>query len=87
VYVEGEYGIRIENEIIVESDYENEYGAWLKFRTLTCAPIDLEAVDITLLSEKEKSTLNDYHKWVREKLSVRFEGEIKQWLIEVTREV
>jgi Xaa-Pro aminopeptidase len=87
VYVEGGYGIRIENEIIVESDYENEYGAWLKFRTLTCAPIDLEAVDVTLLSEKEKQTLNAYHKWVREKLSPRFEGETREWLLEATREV
>jgi Xaa-Pro aminopeptidase len=42
---------------------------------------------VTLLSEKEKQTLNAYHKWVREKLSPRFEGETREWLLEATREI
>ncbi len=89
VYIEGEYGIRIENEIIVESDYENEYGTWLKFRTLTCAPIDLEAVDASLLSDRERGTLNDYHRWVRAMLTPYFKdrADITEWLNNATREI
>ena len=87
VYVEGGYGIRIENEIIAEKDYENEYGTWLKFRTLTCAPIDLDAVDASILDEKEKEALNEYHAWVREKLTPYFDGEMLEWLIDATRNI
>ena len=87
VYIEGEYGIRIENEIIAEKDYENEYGTWLKFRTLTCAPIDLDAVDVSILDDREKAALNEYHAWVRQKLTPYFEGEKLDWLIQATRNV
>lgn len=87
VYIEDAYGIRTENEIVVEKDYENEYGTWLRFRTLTCAPIDLDAVDVTLLSENERAWLNEYHEWVRQKLTPYFEGNELEWLEKATRAV
>ncbi len=64
VYVEGQFGIRIENEIIVVKDTSNEYGSWLKFDMLTAVPIDLELVDKDYLNDKDIKQLNEYHKWV-----------------------
>ena len=69
VYVDGKYGIRIENEIVCVRDYENEYGTFLKFKMLTCAPIDLEAVDVSYLNEKDIERINNYHSWLYEQLS------------------
>ena len=56
-------------------DYENEYGTFLKFKMLTCAPIDLEAVDVSYLNEKDIERINDYHSWVYEQLSPYMCGE------------
>ena len=75
VYVDGKYGIRIENEIVCVRDYENEYGTFLKFKMLTCAPIDLEAVDVSYLNEKDIERINNYHSWVYEQLSPYMCGE------------
>lgn len=87
VYVEGKYGIRIENEIIVEKDYDNEYGTWLKFATLTLVPVELDAVNVSLLQDEERNALNSYHSMVRDKLSPYFTGEELVWLNEATRNI
>lgn len=87
VYIEGRYGIRIENEIIAVKKHENEYGTWLGFETLTCAPIDMEAVDLKLLDDKERQALNGYHAWVRKMLSPYFEGDMLIWLEQVTKAI
>ena len=50
MYADGRFGIRIENEIIVTEDKENEYGRWLKFEMLTMVPVDLDLVDVQYLS-------------------------------------
>lgn len=52
VYIEGAYGIRIENEIECVGDGENEYGTFLKFEPLTFVPIDLDLVDTAWLEKK-----------------------------------
>ena len=87
VYVEGEFGIRIENEIIVVKDKENEYGSWLKFNMLTAVPVDLELVDKTYLNDKDIAQLNEYHKWVYETLSPYMKGQELELLKQSTREI
>lgn len=69
VYIDGRYGIRIENEIVCVRDYENEYGTFLKFDTLTYVPIDIEAIDTDYLDDNDIYLLNQYHKNVYENLS------------------
>ena len=39
VYADGRFRNKIENEIIVTEDKENEYGRWLKFEMLTMVPV------------------------------------------------
>ncbi len=69
VYIDGKYGIRIENEILCVRDYENEYGTFLKFETLTYVPIDIELIDVKYLDDRDIILLNNYHKRVYENLS------------------
>jgi len=85
VYKEGKHGIRIENLVVVQEDEKTEHGGqFMKFETLTLCPIDLEAIDVALLTNDEKSWLNDYHKTVFEKLSTYVLGEELEYLKQAT---
>lgn len=87
VYLEGEYGIRTENELVCYKAEKNEYGQFMKFETITYAPIDLDAIDPELLTKREKQLLNDYHHMVYEKLSPYLTEEEQKWLQVYTRAV
>jgi Xaa-Pro aminopeptidase len=88
VYKAEKHGIRTENLVVVQEDEKTEYGGqFMKFETLTICPIDLEAVDISLLTPQEKAWLNSYHKTVFEKLSPYLEGEELEFLKTSTREI
>lgn len=87
IYLEGEFGIRIENELLCVEDMKNEYGQWMKFEPLTLCPIDLDGVDVSMLSESEKTALNKYHLFVRETLRPYLTEEENQWLIKYTKEI
>lgn len=45
IYLEGKYGIRLENELLCVEGPKNEYGQFLEFEILTLIPWDLDAVD------------------------------------------
>lgn len=87
VYIFGEHGIRIENIMEVVKDRVNEDGTFLKFNVLTMAPIEVEALDFSILTEVEIHQLNDYHKKVYENISPFLEEEERRWLKEVTRPI
>ena len=82
-YKAGEYGIRIENLLLVEprviagGDPER---AMLGFETLTLAPIEREMIDPALLTADELSWLNAYHARVTETLGPALDGEDRAWL-------
>ncbi len=86
-YLENEYGIRIENELLCKKDIKNEYGQFMAFETLTCAPIDIDGVDTSIMTDEQKKALNGYHQWVFEKLSPYFEGEDLEKLKYYTRKL
>ena len=87
VYKAGSHGIRIENIVVVEEDIKTDSGQFMKFETLSFVPIDLEAIDISLLSEKEKIWINEYHRDVYSKLSPYLNEEEKNWLKKETRTI
>ena len=61
-YKAGEYGIRIENLVLVEKRaFEGSDGEYLGFETLTLAPIERRLVDTALLSAEETAWWNAYH--------------------------
>lgn len=87
IYLPGQYGIRIENELLCVADEENEYGRFLVFEPLTYAPIDLDGIDPVYMNEKEKQLLNEYHKLVYDTISPYLTEAEKDWLLEYTRPV
>lgn len=85
IYIEGSHGIRIENVMVVRESTQNEYGRFMRFETLTWVPIDMQAVDVLRLTEKQKAYLRDYQNKVYEKLSPHLSEEEKDWLYMETR--
>ena len=87
VYLEGKFGIRLENMIVCVKDTENGYGRFLRFEPLTMVPFDLDAIIPEQMSEKEIRWLNAYHKKVYETIAPRLNEQEAEWLKEATREV
>lgn len=87
IYLENQYGIRIENELLCRKGVQNEYGQFMYFEDLTFVPIDLDGVESSQMSTVDKERLNGYHQMVYEKLEPYFEGEQKEWLKFVTRAI
>ena len=87
VYLEGQYGIRTENELVCRKAEKNEYGQFMEFENITYAPIDLDGIDPEQMSPREKQMLNDYHKKVYEVLSPYMTEEENEWLKKYTRAI
>lgn len=81
-YKEGHYGIRIENLILVTAAEAVDGGELPMhgFENLTLAPIDLNLVEKSLLSDAEVKWLNGYHAEVHKVIGPLVEGEPKAWL-------
>ncbi|WP_103716676.1 aminopeptidase P family protein [Bosea psychrotolerans] len=80
-YKQGEYGIRIENLIVVEERIipggdRTIYG----FETITWAPYERALIDVKLLDAGEIAWIDAYHAQVWSKLAPLVEGEAKAWL-------
>lgn len=87
IYIEGSHGIRTENMMFCKNAEKTAYGQFLEFEYLTCAPIDLEPVDVSLMEEQDIAWLNEYHKWVYEMISPYLTEAEAAWLKEATRPV
>jgi Xaa-Pro aminopeptidase len=80
-YKTGEYGIRIENLVlVVEHPVEGAEKETLRFETLTFAPIERRLIKKDMLSPSELEWLNAYHAQVLEKIGPRLEGDDLAWL-------
>ncbi|MDS9466161.1 aminopeptidase P family protein [Paracoccus sp. MBLB3053] len=79
-YREGEYGIRIENLIVVEPAESPDGRDMLGFETLTLAPIDKRLIDPALMSSAEIEWFDAYHAWVRTELEPLVSDATRGWL-------
>ena len=80
IYLERKFGVRIENTLLIVPAESTAFGDFLKFETLTLAPIDTAPIVLEMLSTEEREWLNNYHRRVYESLSPHLtEGE-KEWL-------
>ena len=87
-YKAGQWGIRIENLILVEKrDIKNAEREMFGFETLSFAPIDLNLVDVSLLTDAERAWLNAYHAKTRTIVSPYCDEETKSWLNHATRAI
>ena len=80
-YKTGEYGIRIENLVlVVERHIDGAEKPMLGFETLTFAPIDRRLVEVSMLDPEELIWLNCYHAHVLAKIGPSLEGADLDWL-------
>ena len=87
IYLEGKYGIRLENELVCRKGEKNEYGQFMYFQTVTMAPIDLDGIDPDEMTKTEKGILNQYHKMVYEAISPYLDEKEVLWLRQYTRAI
>jgi len=90
-YKTGEYGIRIENLVVVTEAKTPEGGERpvMEFETITLAPIDLDLVEPALLTPDERAWLNAYHARVREAVAPALadDADSRAWLDQATRSI
>ncbi len=80
-YKAGEYGIRIENLVLVEErTIAGAEGRFLGFETLTFVPIDRTLVDLEMLTADERAWWNAYHAQTRALLAPQLDGADLEWL-------
>ena len=90
-YKTGEYGIRIENLVVVR-DFGPIAGgekSMLGFETITRVPIDLNVVEPSMLTDAEKAWLNDYHAAVRAAVApvLADDAQAGAWLSQATKPI
>lgn len=88
-YKESEYGIRIENLVLVQNDgtAEDTKMELCRFDTVTMAPLDKNLIDTELLSREEKDWLNNYHSQVYQSLAPHLDEEHRAWLNKATSQI
>ena len=74
-YKKGHYGIRIENLV-----YIKKINSKLYFENLTLAPIEKDLINFSLLTNKEKNYLFEYHLNVYSKISKFLNNNERKWL-------
>ena len=90
VYLEGKFGVRVENTMLVKRDdsVTDSEKKWLAFEPLTLCPIDIAPIEMDMMEQYEKDYLNDYHALVREKLLPLLSNpDDKAWLVENTKKI
>eukprot|EP01100_Stratorugosa_tubuloviscum_P002603 TRINITY_DN1618_c0_g1_i1.p1 TRINITY_DN1618_c0_g1~~TRINITY_DN1618_c0_g1_i1.p1 ORF type:complete len:623 (+),score=239.91 TRINITY_DN1618_c0_g1_i1:59-1927(+) len=86
-YEEGNFGIRIENVLIVKkAEIANTFlsGEYYCFEPITLVPIQKKMFELNILSNHEINWINEYHKKCWEIVGPFTEGKVKDWLREST---
>lgn len=88
-YKDGEYGIRLENLIVViPAATDNGDGReWFAFETITLVPFDASLIDETLLNATERDWLDAYHARVREVIGPLVDSSTAAWLKQATERI
>ena len=87
IYMEGRFGVRIENTLLIVPAEETECGRFLRFETLTLCPIDTKPIIKEWLTKEEMEWLNSYHECVFRSLSSHLTSEEKAWLRRATASI
>lgn len=80
IYIEGKYGIRIENLIATKQYETTEFSDFYNFETLTLFPYDARLIQRDILTESEIEWINAYHQMVYKDLSPLLTPEEQKWL-------
>ena len=80
-YKDNEYGIRIENLILVKKASDD----FLCFKTISLAPIDHNLINFKMLTFEEKKWLIDYHIEIYDKIAMMLDKDEKDWLANIIK--
>ena len=80
LYLEGRYGIRLENLIVTVPAMETEFGRFYKFDTMTLFPFDTALMQTELMTDAEIEWVNAYHAEVRRRLTPLLSAEEAAWI-------
>ncbi len=79
-YREGEFGLRVENQVETVA----AAPGFLRFETLTLAPIELSLADMSALTREEIAWIDGYHARVRQALADKLSTSAREWLERMT---
>ncbi|MQL82776.1 hypothetical protein Taro_015236 [Colocasia esculenta] len=89
-YEDGNFGIRLENVLIVkEANTEHDFGekGYLSFEHITWAPYQKKLMDLTMLSPDEIRWVDEYHSACRKLLAPYLNEEEIEWLKKATEPI
>ena len=87
IYIEGSFGVRTENTLLIVPHSETAFGRFLAFEPLTLCPIDTVPLMVGMLTDEERAWLNDYHRTVFSRLAPLLGDDDRRWLAEACAEV
>lgn len=83
LYVEGQFGIRTENTMLIIPGDETPFGRFLRMEPLTLCPIDTTPIVWDMMTTEEKDWLRSYHKRVvKALLPLLDDEEDRKWLVQ-----
>lgn len=87
LYLEGKFGVRIENILLIKPYMTTVFGEFLQMEPLTLCPIDTAPIVREMLLGEEVDWLNGYHQYVFDKLSPYLQGADLDWLRAATQNI
>lgn len=87
LYLEGKFGVRIENILLIKPYMTTAFGEFLQMEPLTLCPIDTAPIVREMLLNEEVDWLNGYHQYVFDKLSPYLQGADLDWLCAATQNI
>ena len=84
-YLPGEYGIRLENLLLVQpaempGDRPGTARPFLRFEVLTLAPFDRRLIDTGMLTRAERAWVDTYHARVLAEIGPNLPADAREWL-------
>ena len=85
LYLQGKFGVRIENTLLIKPYMTTAFGDFLQMEPLTLCPIDTAPIVREMMLPEEIGWLNGYHEYVLDKLSPHLSGADLDWLRAATQ--
>ncbi len=88
VYIDGDFGVRIENLLLCEEETaESDNAGGLHFASLTWCPLERAAVAVELMTADDRRIYNEYQRRVWETISPYLDEDEREWLRDETAEI
>lgn len=79
IYLENRFGVRLENLLLTERADERRGYKMCRFTPLTLVPFDRDAIDFSLMSDKEKAVLSHYNSMIEDVIFPYLEDDEREW--------